>query len=129
MGENVVRLLEHGNGDIAHARAMWASTGKTLTPENIARIPERLQFLATSGHTSPFEHSQLSFAMTAEYASHIHIIKHRIGVSVNTESARYKEYTEDKWYNPPDWSAEEQGDLNAHCGYSFYKYHETIRRL
>ena len=31
------------------------------------------------------------------------IIKHRIGVSVNGESARYKELKEDKFYIPNDW--------------------------
>lgn len=42
--------------------------------------------------------------MNTDIASHIHLIKHRIGVSVNTESARYKELHEDKYYLPQDWA-------------------------
>jgi thymidylate synthase (FAD) len=38
-----------------------------------------------------------------DIASHIHLIKHRVGVSVNGESARYKEIKEDKYLIPDDW--------------------------
>jgi flavin-dependent thymidylate synthase len=44
----------------------------------------------------------LHFQIKGDIASHIHIIKHRISVSLNSESARYKELT-DKWYIPEDW--------------------------
>jgi thymidylate synthase (FAD) len=59
--------------------------------------------LASEGHHTPFEKSTLHFLVTTDIASHIHIIKHRIGVSVNGESARYKEIKEDKYYLPEDW--------------------------
>jgi len=38
-----------------------------------------------------------------DIASHIHLLKHRIGVSINGESARYKEIKEDKYLIPDDW--------------------------
>jgi thymidylate synthase ThyX len=38
-----------------------------------------------------------------DQATHIHLLKHRIGVSINGESARYKELKEDKFYLPEDW--------------------------
>ena len=41
--------------------------------------------------------------MDCDIASHIHLLKHRIGVSINGESARYKELKEDKYYIPDDW--------------------------
>jgi thymidylate synthase (FAD) len=59
--------------------------------------------LAEQGHHTPFEKSSLHFLVNTEIASHIHILKHRIGVSTNGESARYKELKEDKYYIPEDW--------------------------
>jgi flavin-dependent thymidylate synthase len=62
-----------------------------------------LKMLAKNGHHTPFEKSSLHFLVECDIASHIHILKHRIGVSVNGESARYKELKEDKFYIPDDW--------------------------
>jgi thymidylate synthase (FAD) len=59
--------------------------------------------LATEGHETPFEKSTLHFLVTVDQATHIHLLKHRIGVSINGESARYKELKEDKFYMPEDW--------------------------
>ena len=47
--------------------------------------------------------SSLHFLVDCDIASHIHLLKHRIGVSINGESARYKELKEDKYYIPDDW--------------------------
>jgi thymidylate synthase (FAD) len=59
--------------------------------------------LADAGHHTPFEKSNLHFLVDTDIASHIHLIKHRVGVSVNGESARYKEIKEDKYLIPDDW--------------------------
>ncbi len=50
----------------------------------------------------------LPFLVTVDQATHIHLLKHRIGVSINGESARYKELKEDKYYLPEDlgWNQE-----------------------
>jgi thymidylate synthase (FAD) len=45
----------------------------------------------------------LHFLVNVDQATHIHLLKHRIGVSINGESARYKELKEDKTYIPEDW--------------------------
>ena len=50
-----------------------------------------------------FEKSQFHFLVTVDQATHIHLLKHRIGVSINGESARYKELKEDRTYIPKDW--------------------------
>src|SRR5690606_15059899 len=57
----------------------------------------------SEGHHTPFEKSTLHFLVTVDQATHIHLLKHRIGVSINGESARYKELKEDKIYLPEDW--------------------------
>lgn len=103
--KNTVELVGHYGGDITHALSAWTSTNRDLTPEKIARIPTLLKTLAQNKppHKSPFEKSTLHFLVDTDIATHIHIIKHRIGVSVNAESARYKELKEDKYYLPEDW--------------------------
>ena len=80
-------------------------------------------------HTTPFEKSALHFQVTTEIASHIHLIKHRIAVSINAESARYKELMADKYYLPVDWDEEERDRLAAHCERCFQEYHECLDRL
>jgi flavin-dependent thymidylate synthase len=50
-------------------------------------------------------------------------------VSVNGESARYKELKEDKYYVPNDWPSEEQVLLVEHMEDSLKKYHECLNRL
>lgn len=51
------------------------------------------------------------------------------GVSINCESARYKELKENKFYIPVDWDVEEQNRLQKHCEECFEKYHSTLSRL
>ena len=100
---NQVELLGHYGDDLIHACSAWTSTSRELTPEKIERVPKLLTMLASEGHHTPFEKSSLHFLITVDQATHIHLLKHRIGVSINGESARYKELKEDKFYLPKDW--------------------------
>ena len=99
-----VELLGHYGNDSVHAQSAWTSTSRDLTEEKIGRIPDLLKMLASEGHHTPFEKSSLHFLVTVDQATHIHLLKHRVGVSINGESARYKELKEDKMYLPQDWS-------------------------
>jgi thymidylate synthase (FAD) len=101
--KNEVELLGYYGNDQIHACSAWTSTSRDLTEDKKARIPKLLKMLASEGHHTPFEKSSLHFLVNSDIASHIHKIKHRIGVSVNAESARYKELKEDKCYLPEDW--------------------------
>ena len=100
---NEVELLGYYGNDTIHASSAWTSTSRNLTDEKIERIPKLLSMLASEGHHTPFEKSSLHFLVTVDQATHIHLLKHRIGVSINGESARYKELKEDKTYIPEDW--------------------------
>ncbi len=80
-------------------------------------------------HTSPFEKSAIHFLVRCDKATHIHLIKHRIGVSVNGESARYKELKEDKFYVPSDWPEHLQSQLKLHALRSYDLYHSLISGL
>lgn len=128
-----VELVEYAGGDVSHASSAWTSTNTSLTPERVAKIPTLLRKLAfgTDGnsHGTPFEKSYLRFLVTVDTATHIQLLKHRIAVSINAESARYKEYTEDKYHIPADWPENEQELLKAHMEQSFLLYHSTIESL
>lgn len=126
---NSVELIGTYGGDLTHACSAWTSTARDLTPEKEARVPEFLKMLATNGHHTPFEKSMLHFLVTVDVATHIHLIKHRIGVSVNGESARYKELKEDKYLIPHDWPEIEQAHLETHIQDSLRAYHAALERL
>lgn len=126
---NDVVLLGHYGGDETHATSAWTSTSRDLTDEKRARRPALLQKLAEEGHHSPFEKSMLHFLVVADTATHVQIIKHRSGVSVNAESARYKEHTEDKFHVPDDWPPHLQEQLHKHAVESFAQYHQVLAEL
>lgn len=100
---NTVVLVDYCGGDIAHACSAWTSTSRDLTDEKRARIPKILKQLAENEHHTPFEKSYLQFLINTDIATHIHFLKHRISVSLNAESARYKELQDDKYFIPKDW--------------------------
>jgi flavin-dependent thymidylate synthase len=113
---NKVILLGHYGSDITHAQSAWTSTVRDLSEDKIQRIPTLLKMLAENKHHSVFEKSSLHFLVDCDIASHIHLLKHRIGVSINGESARYKELKEDKYYIPDDWEGIKKWDDDVDFG-------------
>jgi flavin-dependent thymidylate synthase len=103
MSKNKVELIGYYGGDELHACSAWTSTSRDLDDTKRARLPAMLKTLAEAGHHTPFEKSALHFLVDSDIASHIHLLKHRVGVSINAESARYKELKEDKFYIPTDF--------------------------
>jgi flavin-dependent thymidylate synthase len=101
--QNSVELIGYYGSDITHAQSAWTSTVRDLSKEKLNRVDKLLASLAEAGHHTPFEKSSLHFLVNVDQATHIHLLKHRIGVSINGESARYKELKEDKFYLPVDW--------------------------
>jgi len=126
---NKVELIGWYGGDEAHALSAWTSTSRDLTEEKKARIPSLLKMLAENGHETPFEKSSLHFLVTVDAASHVHLLKHRVGVSINGESARYKELKDDKYYVPQDWPLAEQAKYIAFMEDALMRYHDTLDRL
>jgi len=126
---NKVELIGFYGSDESHALSAWTSTSRDLTEDKKDRISKLLKMLAENGHETPFEKSSLHFLVTTDIASHVHLLKHRIGVSINAESARYKELKEDKYYVPVDWSAEEKELYIEHLESSLQKYHAALDRL
>lgn len=129
MGDNRVELLGYYGSDLTHACSAWTSTDRELTEDKTQRIPNLLKMLAENGHHTPFEKSSLHFLVKSDIATHIHLLKHRIGVSINAESARYKELKEDNYYVPHDWPIEWQEKLEEYSEKGLKLYHECINDL
>lgn len=129
MHENSVQLLGYYGSDLTHACSAWTSTSRELTEDKIQRIPGLLKMLATNRHGTPFEKSSLHFLVTTEIATHAQYLKHRSGVSLNGESARYKELKEDKFYTPPDWPEEWKTKLNNYTENGLELYHQCLKSL
>ena len=126
---NKVELLGYYGSDLVHAQSAWTSTSRDINEEKKARVGKLLEMLASDGHHTPFEKSSLHFIVTVDQATHIHLIKHRIGVSVNGESARYKELKEDKTYIPEDWNSEWAGRLIVFTENANHLYHKALEEL
>jgi flavin-dependent thymidylate synthase len=129
MHENKVELIGFYGSDETHALSAWTSTSRELTDEKRGRMDKLIKMLGESGHHTVFEKSLIHYLITTDVSAHIHILKHRINVSVNGESARYKELKDDKFYIPQDWAEDEQALLIKHCEESLKKYHQCLARL
>lgn len=166
MTQNKVELIGYYGGDKRSCLSAWQSTTEELGLELPASIPNRvdnifeaiaktkkkspwelLEFLAREGHLTPFEKSIFDFQITGDIASHIHALKHRIS-QINAESARYKEFINDRFYIPKDWedttisenicfdgkliasAGEKWVDiLKNHSACSFALYHQALKDL
>lgn len=127
MNINTVELIGYYGSDEVHAQSAWTSTSRDLTEDKIVRIPKLLNMLADDGHHTPFEKSSLHFLVNVDQATHIHLLKHRIGCSINGESARYKELKEDKTYIPKDWNGLQLSeDLFVNDGFEEIKWRKGI---
>lgn len=126
---NSVELIGYYGSDESHACSAWTSTSREITEDKKKRIPALLNMLASNGHHTPFEKSSLHFLVKTDIASHIHLLKHRIGVSINAESARYKELKEDNYYIPEDWSPYWVNKLQEYTEQGLTLYHECIDSL
>jgi thymidylate synthase (FAD) len=127
--DNKVQLTGWYGSDETHALSAWTSTSREITDEKRDRIPRLLKMLADQGHHTVFEKSSLQFLVTVDTSVHIQLLKHRIGVSINAESARYKELKDDKYYLPKDWPLEEQTRYVAFMEDALMRYHDTLERL
>lgn len=127
--ENKVELVGYYGSDEVHALSAWTSTKRDIDRDKRSRIPQLLKMLAENGHETPFEKSSLHFLVTVDTATHIHLLKHRIGVSINAESARYKELRDDKYVVPDDWPMTEKAKYIAFMEDAIMRYHDTLKRL
>jgi thymidylate synthase (FAD) len=126
--DNKVQLLGHYGSDEVIACSAWTSTSRDLTEEKRGRIGDLIKMLWKNGHETPFEKGIVHFLVDTDIATHIHMLKHRIS-SLNSESARYKELKDDRFYLPADWPIEWQEKLKAHTEAGNDLYHQCVAEL
>lgn len=126
---NKVELVGFYGSDESHALSAWTSTSRDLTDEKRGRMDKLLNMLAKDGHHSVFEKSALHFLLTVDLVTHYQFLKHRIGVSINAESARYKELKDDKFYVPLDWDQSDQQEYIEYVETALKKYHTKLAEL
>jgi thymidylate synthase (FAD) len=131
--KNKVEILGHYGSDEIIACSAWTSTSRELNEDKKSRISKLINDLWSHGHETPFEKGVVHFLVDCDIASHIHLLKHRIG-SINAESARYKELKEDKFYLPEDWKITEgiwdwQDNLREFTEKSNELYHQCLEDL
>jgi len=118
----------YGNDEI-HALSAWTSTHRYMDDGKRARVGDLLKMLAREGHHSVFEKSLLLFLLRVDTATHIHLLKHRIGVSISGESARYKELGAPTALIPSDWPELLQERLRRHHENSVQEYKDALKEL
>jgi hypothetical protein len=126
---NTVELVGYYGGDETHALAAWTSTSRDIDDAKRARVGDLLKMLADNHHGSPYERSVLHFLVRVDTATHIHILKHRAGVSANGESARYKELGTPTALIPSDWPELLQERLRQHHENCVQEYKDALREL
>jgi len=124
-----VELLGIYGSDLQVAESAWYSTAKEVTPDKIERVPALIKMLAEEKHTVPFEHSHIEFRIISDVATHIHFLKHRIGFSISSQSARYMEFKEDNYYTPDDWPDDMKAEYKKVMYALFSLYHHDINGL
>jgi len=126
---NKVELVGFYGNDETHALSAWTSTSRDLNDEKRQRVGKLLLQLGQEEHGTPFEKSMIHFLVTTDIATHIHLLKHRVGVSINGESARYKELKDDKFYVPVDWDEDEKTKYINFMDNALKQYHECLANL
>ena len=120
-----VELLYIDGSDQRICESAWTSSTLEVTEERKQRIPALIHELWKNGHSSPFEHSLISFRLVVNNSTHIQILKHR-HLSINVESARYRTYRKDKTYVPEDLCPEWQELLLSATESCWKLYHRLI---
>mgnify|MGYP003412641550 CR=1 FL=1 len=96
----VVELIDFFGGDFNHcqvARVSYAKDASNFTEEQNAKL---IKYLVEHKHTSVFRHSTLQFRVKCSIYVERQIFKHSVGVSVNSVSGRYVDFS-DSYYEIP----------------------------
>lgn len=95
--ELTVRVRRSMMDDQMVAEAAWVSSG--FESNDQARVKGVINFLVANRHGTPFEHNSVTFRVKAPIFVWREFMRHRIGISYNEESGRYKQL-EPEFYIP-----------------------------
>jgi thymidylate synthase (FAD) len=95
-----IEILNFFGGDQNHAnvaRVSYAKDASNFTEEQNAKL---IKYLVEHKHTSPMRHSTLQFRVKCPIYVERQLHKHQIGISVNSVSGRYVDFS-DSYYKIP----------------------------
>jgi len=95
--ENKVELLNYFGNDDNHTNVARVSYGKEASNYTDKQNERLINYLVKNGHTSPFRHSTLQYRIKCPIYVERQIFKHQIGISVNSISGRYVDFS-DSYY-------------------------------
>ena len=113
-----IELLNFFGGDLNHAqvaRVSYAKDASNFTEEQNAKL---IKYLVEHGHTSPMRHSTLQFRIKCPIYVERQLHKHQIGVSVNSVSGRYVDFS-DSYYEIPfgEWRKQSKSSKQGSEGF------------
>lgn len=86
-----VTLIDHMAADRMVIRAAKVSTQGAQVDDNPEANYVFISFLIKNRHSSPFEHNSFTWRISAPIFMWREFMRHRVGVSYNEESGRYKQ--------------------------------------
>jgi thymidylate synthase (FAD) len=96
-----VELLSHYGDDVMIANVARVSYGKDSSNYTEEQNGKLINYLVNHKHTSPFRHPQLQFRIKCPIYVERQLHKHQIGISVNSISGRYVDFS-DSYYEIPN---------------------------
>jgi|SRR5690606_37389490 len=93
-----VELLDYFGGDVNHVNVARVSYGKEASNYSEEQNSKLIKYLVSHGHTSPFRHSTLQFRIKCPIYVERQLFKHQIGISVNSISGRYVDFSDTYYY-------------------------------
>lgn len=110
--ELTVNIEREMMDDIVVARAAWVSSG--MASQDDAKIEGLINFLMKNRHGTPFEHNSVTFFVKAPIFVWREFMRHRIGISYNEESGRYKQLAPDFYVPDPTRNLQQIGKVGAY---------------
>lgn len=112
-----VELLSHWGDDnmiVDVARVSYGKEASNYTQEQNTKL---LKYLWDHGHTSPFRHPHLQFRIKCPIFVERQLLKHVVGVSVNSISGRYVDFS-DEYYEVPkgEWRKQSKSSKQGSDG-------------
>ena len=122
---NAISLIDQMGNDQSIIRAARVSLAGDQIPRPIDQDRKLMRYLIQNHHMSPFEHTALTFRIKCPVYVDRHIVRHRIGVAKNEESARYVEVQEE-FYVPTKFRQQAKSNRQASVESEFSDYTNAL---
>jgi thymidylate synthase (FAD) len=113
-----VELLDFFGGDLNHANVARVSFAKEASNYSDEQNAKLIKYLVEHKHTSPMRHSTLQFRVKCPIYVERQLHKHQVGVSVNSISGRYVDFS-DSYYMIPfgEWRKQSKSSKQGSEGF------------